>query len=82
MIEELKALLGAERLALLANMPLVKEREGIEAHLKAACTGAASPAQALCIAIKRAGGIPTAADIAACTAPPAEPKKKKTAPAV
>jgi hypothetical protein len=70
MIEELKKLLGDERLARLANMPIVKEGAGIEAHLQQACEGAASVPHALIKAIKSAGGKPTAEDVAALNAAP------------
>lgn len=67
-VDQLKELLGAERLARLANMPLVKERDGIEAHLQQACDGAAGPVHALIKALRTAGSRPTAADAAALEA--------------
>jgi len=63
MITELKSLLGAERLARLAKMPIVAEGKGIEAHLQAACKDAVSPVQALIKALKSAGSRPTAEDV-------------------
>lgn len=72
MIESVKQLLGEERLKRLAEMPRVKEKHGLEAHLEAACKGAASAAQAVINALRSAGSVPTADDVAALNQPTPE----------
>lgn len=56
MIDEVKKLLGPERLDRLAAMPLVAERGGVEKLLADACAATSSAATALALAIRTAGG--------------------------
>lgn len=75
-LDKVKALLGEERLTRLANMPLVKERAGIEALLQAVCKNSAGPAHAIVVAIQIAGGVPQQSDVKAMQIEAAEIQRK------